>query len=70
MTIFDTLPPAPAPDPALTAVLADVQRRLDVLEATPPDARLTELVQDGRLHELAWVLVQLERATESEAAHA
>ena len=67
MSIYDTRPPAPAPDPALAAVLADVRHRLDVLEATPPDARLTELVQDGRLHELAWIVARLERAAESEA---
>ena len=66
MSIYDTRPPAPAPDPALAAVLADVRHRLDVLEATPPDARITELVRDGQMHELAWVLTRLERATESE----
>lgn len=65
MSIYETRPPA---DPALAGVLADVRRRLDVLETTPPDARITELVRDGQLHELAWVLVQLERATGSEAA--
>ena len=67
MSIYDTRPPAPAPDPALAAVLADVRHRLDVLETTPPDARITELVRDGQLHELAWVLTRLERAAESEA---
>lgn len=67
MSIYDTRPPAPAPDPALAAVLADVRRRLDVLETTAPDARITELVCDGRLHELAWVLTRLERAAGSEA---
>ena len=67
MSIYDTRPPAPVSDPALTAVLADVRRRLDVLETTPPDARITELVRDGQLHELARVLVLLERAAEGEA---
>lgn len=65
MNIYETLPPV-TPDPALAGVLADVRRRLDVLETTLPDARITELVRDGQLHELAWVLVQLERAAGSE----
>lgn len=64
MSIYDTRPPAPAPDPALAAVLAAVRRRLAVIEATAPDALLTELVRDGQLHELAWVLTRLERAAE------